>query len=82
MAEFLLDHGADVNAADGDGDTPLHLSLRRELIFNHHMVKIYIVSNTKFEKTKQNKKQKQNKQKKKQIVISDFKKEKKNRMVI
>ena len=32
MAEVLLDHGADVNAANADGDTPLHLSLKRELM--------------------------------------------------
>ncbi|KAK2559836.1 E3 ubiquitin-protein ligase MIB2 [Acropora cervicornis] len=38
MAEVLLDHGADVNAAKDDGDTPLHLSLKMELIFKYHML--------------------------------------------
>ena len=35
MAEVLLDHGADVNVANDDGDTPLHLSLKRELMFKN-----------------------------------------------
>ncbi|XP_067046975.1 ankyrin-3-like isoform X2 [Acropora muricata] len=35
MAEVLLDHGAHVNAADDDGDTPLHLSLKKELMFKN-----------------------------------------------
>ena len=39
MAEVLLDHGADVNAANDDGDTPLHLSLKMELMFKYHMVR-------------------------------------------
>ena len=30
MVEFFLDHGADVNAVDCDGDTPLHVSLQRQ----------------------------------------------------
>ncbi|XP_015770068.1 PREDICTED: E3 ubiquitin-protein ligase MIB2-like isoform X3 [Acropora digitifera] len=37
MAEVLLDHGADVNAADCDGDTPLHLSLQRQAVFKNPM---------------------------------------------
>ena len=42
MAEVLLDHGAHVNAADDDGDTPLHLSLKKELIFKKsEMVNLY-----------------------------------------
>ena len=42
MAEVLLDHGAHVNAADDDGDTPLHLSLKKELMFkNSEMVNLY-----------------------------------------
>lgn len=39
MAEVLLDHGADVNAVDCDGDTPLHLSLQRQAVFKNPMVK-------------------------------------------
>jgi len=39
MAEVLLDHGADVNAVDCDGDTPLHLSLERQAVFKNPMVK-------------------------------------------
>ena len=39
MAEVLLDHGADVNAVDCDGDTPLHLSLERQAVFKNRMVK-------------------------------------------
>ena len=39
MAEVLLDHGADVNAANNHGDTPLHLSLKRELMSRDHMVR-------------------------------------------
>ena len=39
MAEVLLDHGADVNAVDCDGDTPLHLSLERQAAFKNPMVK-------------------------------------------
>ena len=41
MAEVLLDHGADVNAAKADGDTPLHLSLKRELMFKSSLVNPY-----------------------------------------
>ena len=41
MAEILLSHGADVNAVDGDGDTPLHLTLAKELIFNTEMVNAF-----------------------------------------
>ena len=39
MAEDLLDHGADVNAANSHGDTPLHISLKGELMFKNHMVR-------------------------------------------
>ena len=42
MAEVLLDHGAHVNASNDDGDTPLHLSLKRELMFkNSEMVNLH-----------------------------------------
>ena len=30
MVEILLDHGADVNAVDKDGDTALHIALAKE----------------------------------------------------
>ena len=30
MVEILLDHGADVNSADKDGDTALHIALAKE----------------------------------------------------
>ena len=30
MVELLLDHGADVNAVDNDGDTVLHITLMKE----------------------------------------------------
>ena len=30
MVEILLDHGADVNAVDNDGDTALHIALAKE----------------------------------------------------
>ena len=33
MVELLLDHGADVNAEDVDGDTALHISLAKESLF-------------------------------------------------
>ena len=39
MAECLLDYGADVNAEDCDGDTPLHLSLQKQAVFKNPMVK-------------------------------------------
>ena len=32
MVEMLLDHGADVNAVDKDGDTALHITLMMEHI--------------------------------------------------
>ena len=41
MAEVLLDHGADVNAANASGDTPLHLSLKKELVFKSSLVNPY-----------------------------------------
>ena len=41
MAEVLLDHGADVNAANAGGDTPLHLSLKKELMFKSSLVNPY-----------------------------------------
>ena len=30
MVGMLLDHGADVNAVDNDGDTALHITLMKE----------------------------------------------------
>ena len=30
MVELLLDHGANVNAVDNDGDTVLHITLMKE----------------------------------------------------
>ena len=30
MVELLLDHGANVNAVDSDGDTALHITLMKE----------------------------------------------------
>lgn len=30
MVEILLDHGADANAVDNDGDTALHIALAKE----------------------------------------------------
>jgi len=30
MVEILLDHGADVNSVDKDGDTALHIALAKE----------------------------------------------------
>ena len=30
MVEILLDHGADVNLVDEDGDTALHIALAKE----------------------------------------------------
>ena len=32
MVELLLDHGANVNAVDNDGNTALHISLKMEKI--------------------------------------------------
>ncbi|XP_074606780.1 E3 ubiquitin-protein ligase MIB2-like isoform X2 [Acropora palmata] len=43
MAEVLLDHGADVNAANNHGDTPLHLSLKRELMSRDHMLDSFVL---------------------------------------
>ena len=34
MVKILEQHGADINAADEDGDTPLHVSLMREKFFS------------------------------------------------
>ena len=44
MVEILVDHGADVNVEDKDGDTGLHLSLTIEKIHSTsglHQVNIY-----------------------------------------
>ena len=32
MVGMLLDHGADVNAVDNDGDTALHITLMKERV--------------------------------------------------
>ena len=32
--ELLVEHGADVNAEDENGDTPLHLAVKREAVGN------------------------------------------------
>ncbi|XP_074606770.1 uncharacterized protein LOC141859796 [Acropora palmata] len=43
MVEVLLDHGADVNAVDCDGDTPLHLSLQRQAVFKNPMSALHML---------------------------------------
>lgn len=32
MIELLIEHGADINAADEDGDTPLHLAVIHQAV--------------------------------------------------
>ena len=32
MIELLIEHGADINAADEDGDTPLHLAIIHQAV--------------------------------------------------
>lgn len=34
MIELLIEHGADVNADDEDGDTPLHLAVIHQAVGN------------------------------------------------
>jgi len=42
MVQTLEQKGADVNATDEDGDTPLHMSLVREKFFATGMGKVRI----------------------------------------
>ena len=37
MVGMLLDHGADVNAVDDDGDTALHITLMKERMLQRNM---------------------------------------------
>ena len=37
MVGMLLDHGADVNAVDDDGDTALHITLMKECMLQRNM---------------------------------------------
>ena len=37
MVELLLDHGANVNAVDSDGDTALHIALMKEHTLQRNM---------------------------------------------
>ena len=37
MVGMLLDHGADVNAVDNDGDTALHITLMKEHVPQRNM---------------------------------------------
>ena len=37
MVGMLLDHGADVNAVDNDGDTALHITLMKEHALQRNM---------------------------------------------
>ena len=37
MVGMLLDHGADVNAVDNDGDTALHITLMKEHVLQRNM---------------------------------------------
>ena len=32
MIELLIEHGADINAADEDGDTPLHVAVIHQAV--------------------------------------------------
>lgn len=36
MAGMLLDHGANVNAVDDDGDTALHITLMKEQVLKRN----------------------------------------------
>ena len=36
MAGMLLDHGANVNAVDDDGDTALHITLMKEHVLKRN----------------------------------------------
>lgn len=38
MVEILLDHGADVNAVDKDGDTALHIALAKESLLGTNLM--------------------------------------------
>jgi L,D-peptidoglycan transpeptidase YkuD (ErfK/YbiS/YcfS/YnhG family) len=46
MVQILEQHGADVNATDEDGDTPLHVSLMREKFFSAGMGMVTILTVT------------------------------------
>ena len=44
MIELLVEHGADVNVDDEDGDTPLHLAIIHQAVGNTGLRKVSVLA--------------------------------------